>query len=82
MSKQAVNQKIITEQLNALNALRGKKIIVKQTVSAIRTLPVHKENLKALGLKGIGKTREHLLNSQIEGMLRKVIHLVQISEVS
>jgi len=82
MSKQAVNQKKVTEQLNALNALRGKKVIVKQTVSTIRTLPVHKVNMAALGLRGIGKTREHLLNPQIEGMLRKVIHLVKISEVS
>jgi large subunit ribosomal protein L30 len=82
MSKQAANQKIITEQLNALAALRGKKIAVKQTVGTVRSLPVHKVNLKALGLNGIGKTREHLLNPQIEGMLRKVIHMVKISEVS
>jgi ribosomal protein L30 len=82
MSKQTVNQKIVTEQLNALNALRGKKITVAQTISAIRSLPVHKVNLKALGLTGIGKKREHLLNPQIEGMLRKVIHMVKISGVS
>jgi large subunit ribosomal protein L30 len=82
MSKQAVNQKIIAEQLNALNALRGKKIIVKQTVSTIRSLPVHKRNMKSLGLRGIGKTHEHTLTPQIDGMLRKVIHMVKISEVS
>jgi large subunit ribosomal protein L30 len=82
MSKQVANQKIITEQLNALNTLRGKKIVVAQTVSVIRSLPVHKANLEALGLRGIGKKREHLLNPQIEGMLRKVIHMVKISEVS
>jgi len=82
MSKQIANQKIITEQLNALNALRGKKIIVTQTVGIVRSLPVHKVNLKSLGLTGIGKKKEHLLNPQIEGMLRKVIHMVKISEVS
>ncbi|MDR2581043.1 MAG: 50S ribosomal protein L30 [Fibromonadaceae bacterium] len=82
MSKEAKNQKIITEQLNAINTLRGKKIAVKQTVSAIRSLPVHKVNLKSLGLTRIGKTKEHLLNPQIEGMLRKVIHMIKISEVS
>jgi len=82
MSKQIANQKIVTEQLKALDVLRGKKIVVTQIVSTIRSLPVHKVNLAALGLKGIGKKREHLLNSQIEGMLRKVIHMVKISGVS
>jgi large subunit ribosomal protein L30 len=82
MSKQVINQKIITEQLKALDALRGKKITVTQIVGTIRSLPVHKVNLEALGLRGIGKKREHLLNSQIEGMLRKVIHMVKISGVS
>ncbi|MCL2282731.1 MAG: 50S ribosomal protein L30 [Fibromonadales bacterium] len=70
------------EQLKAIEDLRGKKIVVAQTVSAIRSLPVHKVNLRALGLTGVGKKREHLLNPQIEGMLRKVIHMVKISEVS
>jgi ribosomal protein L30 len=82
MSKQSVNQKVLTEQLNALNSLRGKKIIVRQTVSKIRSLPIHKVNLTALGLTGVGKSKEHLLNPQIEGMLRKVIHMVKISGVS
>jgi len=82
MSKQIANQKIVTEQLKALDALRGKKIIVAQTISAVRSLPIHKVNLEALGLRGIGKKREHLLNPQIEGMLRKVIHMVKISGVS
>jgi ribosomal protein L30 len=82
MSKQNANQKAIAEQLNALNAFRGKKIIVEQIVGKIRSLPVHKVNLKALGLNGIGKKKEHLLSPQIEGMLRKVIHMVKISEVS
>jgi ribosomal protein L30 len=82
MSKQVANQKIVTEQLNALNALRGKKIVVTQVVGIVRSLPVHKVNLKSLGLRGIGKKKEHILNSQIEGMLRKVIHMVKISEVS
>jgi large subunit ribosomal protein L30 len=82
MSKQVVNQKIVTEQLKALDTLRGKKIIVTQIVGTVRSLPVHKVNLEALGLRGIGKKREHLLNPQIEGMLRKVIHMVKISGVS
>ena len=70
------------EQLKAMESLRGKKVVVAQTVSAIRTLPVHKVNLRALGLTGVGKKREHALTHQIEGMLRKVIHMVKISEVS
>jgi len=82
MSKQIVNQKIVTEQLKAIETLRGKKILVTQTVGTVRSLPIHKVNLEALGLRGIGKKREHLLNSQIEGMLLKVIHMVKISGVS
>ncbi|MDR3000988.1 MAG: 50S ribosomal protein L30 [Fibromonadaceae bacterium] len=82
MSKQNANQKIVTEQLNAIEALRGKKIVVTQVVSAIRSLPVHKANLKALGLKGVNKKKERVLSPQIEGMLRKVIHMIKISEVS
>jgi ribosomal protein L30/L7E len=35
-----------------------------------------------LGLTGVGKKKEHLLSPQIEGMLRKVIHMVKITEVS
>ena len=70
------------KQLEIMESLRGKKVVVAQTVSTIRSLPVHKVNLRALGLTGIGKKREHLLNPQIEGMLRKVIHMVKISEVS
>jgi len=72
----------MADQFKILEALRGKKIVVTQTVSTIRSLPVHKVNLRALGLAGIGKKREHLLNPQIEGMLRKVIHMVKITEVS
>jgi len=82
MSKQIVNQKIVTEQLKAIETLRGKKILVTQTVGTVRSLPIHKVNLDALGLRGIGKKREHVLNSQIEGMLLKVIHMVKISGVS
>jgi len=82
MSKQVANQKIVTEQLKALETLRGKKIVVTQTVGIVRSLPVHKVNLKALGLTGIGKKKEHTLTPQIDGMLRRVIHMVKISEVS
>jgi len=82
MSKQVINQKIVTEQLEAIKTLRGKKIVVTQTVGTVRSLPVHKVNLDALGLRGIGKKREHILNPQIEGMLLKVIHMVKISGVS
>ncbi|MDR0515877.1 MAG: 50S ribosomal protein L30 [Fibromonadaceae bacterium] len=82
MSKQSINQKIVTEQLKALDAFRNKKIVVTQIIGTIRSLPVHKVNLKALGLRGIGKKKEHILSPQIEGMLRKVIHMIKISEVS
>jgi large subunit ribosomal protein L30 len=58
-----------------------KKVRITQVKSTIRTLPMHRENMAALGLRGIGKSVEKTLNPAIEGMLRRVAHLVKVEEV-
>lgn len=58
-----------------------KKIRITQIHGTVRTLPVHRANIEALGLRGIGSTTEKNLNPAVEGMLRKVAHLVKVEEV-
>lgn len=58
-----------------------KKVRITQIKSTIRTKPMHKENLRSLGLHGIGKSVEQTLNPAISGMLRRVSHLVKVEEV-
>lgn len=60
----------------------SKKVRITQVKSSIRTLPMHKENLAALGLHGkIGKSVTHTLNPAINGMLSKIGHLVKVEEI-
>ena len=59
-----------------------KKVRITQIKGNVRTLPLHRANLAALGLHGkIGKSVIKTLNPAIEGMLAKVRHLVKIEEV-
>jgi large subunit ribosomal protein L30 len=57
------------------------KLRLTQTGSAIGQSPRHRGTLRALGLGRIGKTREHDVTPSLEGMLRKVRHLVKIEEI-
>jgi large subunit ribosomal protein L30 len=58
------------------------KVLVKQ-VRGVAGRPEHQRLvLKALGLGRIGRSREHLLTPSIEGMIRKVNHLVEIEKIS
>jgi large subunit ribosomal protein L30 len=57
------------------------KVIVKQTRSLIDRPKVQKDTMKALGLGRIGKTNEIELNPAIEGMIRKVNHLLEVTNV-
>jgi large subunit ribosomal protein L30 len=59
----------------------SKKIRITQIHGTIRTLPVHRANMAALGLHKIGAVTEKNLNPAIEGMLRKVAHLVKVEEI-
>ncbi len=62
-------------------ALQDKKVIVAQIRSANSANARVQNTLDALGLGRIGKSKEHTLNACIWGMLRKVNHLVQVTEV-
>ena len=51
---------------------------IKQTRSEIGQSQRHRGTLRALGLGKIGRTAEHTESPQLDGMLRKVRHLVRV----
>lgn len=57
------------------------KILVEQIRSKITETPNQKKNLRALGLRRIGAKREHEDTPVVRGMIRRVSHLVKITEV-
>ena len=57
------------------------KIKVTKQKSAINRTKRQKLTLEALGLKKIGQTVEHEATPNIMGMVKKVKHLVSVSEV-
>jgi large subunit ribosomal protein L30 len=54
------------------------KLRVTQTRSQIGQSGRHRGTLRALGLGRIGATAEHEESPQVEGMLRRVGHLVRV----
>ncbi|MCP3659569.1 MAG: 50S ribosomal protein L30 [Bacteroidetes bacterium] len=56
------------------------KVKIIQTKSVIGKTFKQKRIVKALGLKGIGSTKSHVLNPSIQGMLNKVSHLLEITQ--
>ena len=56
------------------------KVKVKQVKSSIKRLQNQKRTLAALGLRGIGKEVIHDDTPNIQGMIKKVEHLVSVSE--
>jgi len=58
-----------------------KKILIKQVRSTISCKPNQRDTLRALGLRKINATREHKDNPVIRGMLDKVKHLVEVTEI-
>jgi large subunit ribosomal protein L30 len=52
---------------------------IKQVRSANGTNPSQKATLKALGLGGIGKAVERKDSPQLQGQLRVISHLVEVS---
>ena len=57
------------------------RLRLTQTGSTIGQSPRHRGTLRALGLGRIGKSREHDVTPSLEGMLRKVRHLVKVEEI-
>jgi len=58
-----------------------KKILVKQVRSVISCTPNQRDTMRALGLRKINATREHKDNPVIRGMIDKVKHLVEVTEI-
>jgi large subunit ribosomal protein L30 len=56
------------------------KLKLRQTRSVIGQSERHRGTLRALGLGKIGRTAEQEDTPVIQGMLRKVRHLVEIEE--
>jgi large subunit ribosomal protein L30 len=57
------------------------KIRITQTGSRIGSTKRQKATLDALGLRKLNRTVEHENTPQIQGMVKKVMHLVKIEEV-
>tara|TARA_Y100001935_G_scaffold192179_1_gene160376 strand:- start:26 stop:205 length:180 start_codon:yes stop_codon:yes gene_type:complete len=57
------------------------KVKIKQVKSSIGAKRNQRETIKALGLNKIGKTVEKTLSPSIEGMIQKVKHLIEVSEI-
>ncbi len=55
-----------------------KKVKVTQVKSRIGSNPSQRGTLDALGLKRMHQTVEHTATPQIEGMIRKVKHLLKV----
>ncbi|MGD0081639.1 MAG: 50S ribosomal protein L30 [Acidimicrobiales bacterium] len=56
-------------------------LIVTQVRSAIGTKPKHRGTLRALGLGRIGKSNVLPDRPEIRGMIARVPHLVEVTEV-
>ena len=57
------------------------RVRVTQVRGLVRTKPVHKGTMRALGLRRIGAQVEHEDSPQLRGMLRRVAALVTVEEV-
>jgi large subunit ribosomal protein L30 len=54
---------------------------VTQVRSSIGTKPKHRGTLRALGLRGVGRSRVVADSPTLRGMLSRVSHLVEVEEV-
>lgn len=57
------------------------KLRIKWVRSSIGHPKDQKATIKALGLRKLQRTVEHDDNPAIRGMIRKVVHLVQVEEI-
>ncbi len=58
-----------------------KKLLVRQVRSRISEKPKLRATLRALGLRKMNAERVHDDNPVIRGMIRKVAHLVEVTEI-
>ncbi len=58
-----------------------KKAVITQVKSTIHRPQNQKRTIQALGLGKINRSKEVELTPQIEGMIRKVSHLITVTEL-
>lgn len=58
------------------------KLEVKQIRSNIGINPKQRKTLVALGLRKINASRQHDDNNVVRGMIDKVMHLVEVTEIN
>lgn len=58
------------------------KVRIRQVRSLINRPERQRRTMEALGLRRINQTVEHELTPAIEGMIRKVAHLVEVEHLS
>ena len=58
-----------------------KKLKVTLIKSTIKSKPVHKKNIRALGLRKLNSSRIHNDTPMIRGMITKARHLVKVEDV-
>ena len=58
------------------------ELTVTQVRSSIGTKPKHRATLRALGLRGIGKTNTLPDRPEIRGMIARVPHLIRVADVT
>ena len=62
-------------------AEKTNQLKVTQLRSAIGTKPKHRGTLRALGLRGIGKTNVLPDRPEIRGMIARVPHLISVETI-
>jgi len=58
-----------------------KKVKLTQVRSTINRSQKQRDTLTALGLKRINSVSEREVSPQIEGMIRKIEHLIKVEEI-
>jgi large subunit ribosomal protein L30 len=58
------------------------RLVVTQVKSAIGSKPKHRGTLRALGLGRIGKSNTLEDRPEIRGMIARVPHLIEVTEVT
>lgn len=58
-----------------------KEIKITLVKSTIGSIPNHRKTIEALGLRKIGKSVVRKDNPATRGMIRKVSHLVKVTEI-
>jgi large subunit ribosomal protein L30 len=68
--------------LSTMAKAKNNKVKVTLVKSTIGQKPAKRATVRALGLKKINSTVEHVINPAIAGMIASVQHLVKVEEMN